>query len=122
MADGWSITITPVPKSEECNIRTSDGQEFVVRGLALFADGGDGHLFSYTWNSPAIAARGCIRALAAAFSQGNEFVIQFYRCLFKQLSLTTGAERQMVDPNDLLRRWDAEDVYKTVQEPEKKFN
>lgn len=122
MLDPWSITITPTPKSEDCLIRTSDGQEFTVKGLALFADGGDGNLFVYTWNSPKVAACGCIRALASAFKQGNEFVLQFYRCLFRQLSITTGAERKMGDPEDLLRRWESEDLYRSVQEDPKKAN
>ena len=120
----WSITITPIPKSEDCIIKTSDGQEWTVKGLAIFADGGDSNLFSFTWNSPVVAARGCIRALSAAFSQGNEFVLQFYRCLFKQLSLTTGAERKMVEPEELLKRWEDEDAAHVCKcaEEKKKWN
>lgn len=122
MPDPWSITITPIPKSEDAIIRTSDGQEWTVKGLALFADGGEGHLFSYTWNSPAVAARGCVRTIVSAMSQGNEFVIAFYRCLFKHFTRATGGERKFVDGEELLRQWEAEEVYKSVQEDPKKFN
>ncbi len=123
MNDPWSITITPIPKTEDCTIRTSDGQEFTVRGLAVFADGGDGQAFSFFWNSPLSAAKGCVKALAAAIQRGDDFAVSFYNCIFRMFALCTGNEkRNVVSPEDLLRRWDAEDVYKVGQEDPKKFN
>lgn len=120
---GWHITITPVPKSEDCKIETSDGQVFIVKGLAIFADGGDGQAFTYTWNSPMVAAKGCVKALAAAINSGNEFVVTFYNCIFKMFALCTGNDtRKIVSPEDLLRKWDAEDIYKAAQEDPKKAN
>lgn len=119
----WHITITPIPKSEDCKIETSDGQVFTVNGLAIFADGGDGQAFTYTWNSPLVAAKGCVKALAAAVNSGNEFVVTFYNCIFKMFALCTGSEkRTTVSPDELLKRWNAEDIYKSVQEDPKKFN
>lgn len=123
MPDPWSITITPVPKSEDCVIRTSDGQEFTVRGLALFADGGDKQLFTYWWNSPKVAACGCVRAFAEAIRRGDMFAQTFYKCLLAGLVSITGCgEKQRIDAEDLLRRWDAEDKYKAVQEKPEKYN
>lgn len=123
MSDAWRITITPIPKSEDCTINTSDGQEFTVRGLAIFADGGDGHLFTYTWNSPEKAASGCYRACAEAIRNGNLFVVSFYKCLLRMFAMGTGADgTKQVSADELLRRWDAEDTYKAVQADEKKFN
>lgn len=121
--DEWSITITPIPKSEDCKIKTTDGQEFIVKGIAIFADGGDGQAFSFTWNSPLAAAKGCVKALASAIQSGNEFVVTFYQCIFRMFALCTGNEkRTVVSPEDLLRRWDAEDVYRSVIGDPKKAN
>ena len=123
MTAPWHITITPVPGSEECHIETSDGQEFTVRGLALFADGGEGHLFSYWWNSPAMAACGCVRAFAEAIRREDPFAIAFYkRMLQGMVAITGGKDRQTISAEDLLRRWDAQEKYDAVQVPEKKFN
>ncbi len=119
----WNIKITPIPKSEDCKIETSDGQVFTVKGLAIFADGGDGQAFTYTWNSPMVAAKGCVKALATAVNSGNEFVIAFYKCIFKMFALCTGNEKKtVVSPEELLRRWDAEDIYNAVKEDPKKAN
>lgn len=119
----WAITIIPIPKSEDCLIKTSDGHEFKVKGLALFADGGDGNLFSYWWNSPRVAAMGCVRAFSEAIRRGDRFAISFYKCILQGLTLVTGcSDKKTISPEELLRRWDAEDSYKAVQEDEKKFN
>ena len=119
----WSITITPIPKSEYCKIKTTDGQEFTVRGIAIFADGGDGQAFSFTWNSPLAAARGCVKALVAAINGGNDLALTFYKCIFKMFALCTGNDgRTAISPEELLRRWDAEDIYKASKEDQKKAN
>ena len=122
MAD-WSITITPIPKTEDATVTTSDGQTFTVRGLALFADGGDGNLFSFFWNSPHAAASGCYRSCAEAIKRDDPFATQFYKCLLKLFALGTGAQAtKVVAAEDVLRRWEAEEVYKAASEDPKKFN
>ena len=119
----WSITITPIPRSEECTIKTSDGKEWTVKGLALFADGGEGHLFSYYWNSPGMAASAFVRSLGESIRRGDMFGQQFYRAILRGLTLATGGkDRQVVSAEDVLRRWEAEETYKAVSEDPKKFN
>lgn len=113
----WSITITPTPSSEVSTIRTSDGQEFTVRGLALFADGGEGHLFSFFWGSPAMAAAGFIRSFVETIRRGDLFAVAFYKRVLSGLVAATGSkDRQTVTAEDLLRRWDAEDVYNAMKD------
>lgn len=123
MSTPWSITITPVPKSEDCLIKTSDGQEWTVKGLALFADGGEGNLMSYYWNSPGMAASGFVRSLGESIRRGDEMAQQFYRAILRGLTMAAGGkDRQTVSAEDLLRRWNAEDTYKAVKEDPEKFN
>jgi hypothetical protein len=122
-ASPWSITITPVPGSEDCIVETSTGEKWTVKGLALFADGGDGNLFFYWWNSPAQAACGCVRAFAEAIRREDPFALAFYKKVLQGMVAITGCkDRQTISAEDLLRRWDAEDVYKAAQEPKNKFN
>lgn len=121
--NSWNITITPVPGSEDCTVKTSDGQEFSVRGLAIFADGGEGNLFSYWWNSPGMAASGFVRALSQAIQRGDTFAQQFYKAILRGLTMATGGkDKKYVSVDDILRRWEAEEVHKGVQVDEKKFN
>jgi len=123
MTAPWHITITPVPGSEECHIETSDGQEFTVRGLALFADGGEGHLFSFFWGSPALAAAGFIRSFVEVLQRSDLFAVAFYKRVLHGLVMATGGkDRQTISAEDLLRKWDAQEKYDAVQVPEKKFN
>jgi hypothetical protein len=123
MPDPWSITITPVPGSEDCLIKTSDGQEFSVRGAAIFADGGDGHLFAWYWNSPGMAASGFVRSLSESIRSGNTFAEQFYRAILRGLTMATGGkDKKYVSVDDVLRRWEAEETYQAVTEDPKKFN
>jgi hypothetical protein len=119
----WSITITPVVGTEDCIVKTSEGGEWTVKGLAVFADGGAGNLFFFHWNSPDVAAAGFVRSMASAMNGGNPFAERFYRCVLRNLVSATGSgEKKYVTADDLLRRWEAEDVYKAVQEDGKKFN
>lgn len=119
----WSITITPEPGTENATITTPDGQEYHVKGLAVFADGGEGHLFSFFWGSPAMAAAGFVRSFVEVVQRGDLFAVAFYkRALYGLVGATGGKDRQTVAADDLLRRWDAEDVHKAVQEDPKKAN
>lgn len=94
-----------------------------MRGLALFADGGEGHLFSFWWNSPAMAACGCVRAFSEALRRGDPFAIAFYKKMLQGMVSITGCkDRQTISAEDLLRRWDAEDLFRAVQETKKKPN
>jgi hypothetical protein len=122
MTDPWAITITPEPGTENATIKTTDGQEFTVKGLAVFADGGDGHLFVYTWNSPIIAASGCVRACCEAIRQGNRTVVAFYRAMLSMFAQATSLPPTSISAEDLIRKWDAQEVYNSVKELEKKSN
>lgn len=122
MTAPWSITITPVPKSEECRIHTSDGQDFTVKGLALFADGGEGHLFQFTWNSPHVAASGCVRACCEAIRRGDRFVVAFYHAMLGMFAQATSIPPASVNAEDILRRWEAQEKYDAVKKPDREFN
>ena len=121
MSDPWSITITPVPGSEDCTVRV-DKDEYVVHGLALFADGGDSHLISFFWNSPAVAAAGCVKSFAQAIRSENPFAIEFYQYLLRYMVKVTGVGGlNELSPEDALRMFEAKSIYEATKDP-KNFN
>lgn len=121
MPDPWSIIITPVPKSEDCTVKVGD-EVYVVRGLALFADGGDSHLLSFFWNSPAVAAAGCVKSFAQAVRSENPSAIQFYQHLLRHMVKVTGAQGlNELSPEDAVRMFEAKAEYEAAKDP-KKFN
>jgi hypothetical protein len=122
MADEWSITITPDPKSEDCRIETSDGQSFVVKGLALFADNeGEGNLFSFYWRDPKVAACGLVRSCAESIRREDPFALKFYQTMFYQFAKITGAQNTVLTPEDALKMFEAKEVYDAMKTP-MKFN
>jgi hypothetical protein len=122
MSDGWSITITPVSGGEDCKIRTSDGQEFVVKGLALFADsGGEGNLFSFYWNSPKVAACALVRSCVESIRREDPFALKFYQTMFYMFAKATGAQNTVLTPEDAVRMFEAKEVYEAMKDPAK-FN
>jgi hypothetical protein len=122
MSEPWHITITPVPKSEDCTIRTSDGNEWTVRGVALFADGGDQSLMSWFWNSPAVAAAGCVKSFAQAIRSENKSAIKFYQYLLRFMVKVTGVPGlNELSSEDALRMFEAKETYEAMKDP-KKFN
>jgi len=123
MTTPWSITITPVPGSEDCVIETSDGQKFVVRGLALFADGGEGQLFTYWWNSPAMAACGCVRAFAEAIRREDPFALTFYKKILQGMVKVTGVRAfNEITQEEALRKFESQEIYDAVKTDRGKFN
>ena len=123
MSDGkWHITITPIPGTEDCTIRTSDGREWTAKGVALFADGGDQQLFSYFWNSPAIAAAGCVKSFAQAIRSENKPAVQFYKYLLRFMCRVTGTGANEMTPEDALRMFEAKEVYDAARKNPKEFN
>jgi len=108
----YTITIEVTGGSEESVIRTSDGREWTVKGVVILADGGPSNLFTYFWNSPLIAAQAAVRACVEAAKQGNPVALQFYKCLLRSFMLATkaGEHPNIITPEELLSRWDAEDV------------
>jgi hypothetical protein len=121
MSEPWHITITPVPKSEDCTIRTSDGNEWTVRGVALFADGGDQQLISFTWGSPAVAAAGCVKSFAQAIRAENQAAIKFYQYLLRYMVKVTGVPGlNELSSEDALRKFEAQEIYDAIKK--NKFN
>lgn len=122
MADDWSFTVTPVPKSETCTIRTSDGQEFTVKGLALFADNaGEGNLFSFYWNDPKVAACALVRSCVESIRREDPFALKFYQTMFYMFAKATGAQNTVLTPEDAVRMFEAKSVYEAMKDPQK-FN
>ncbi len=122
MSDPWSITITPIPGCEDCKISTSDGQEFVVKGLALFADNaGEGNLFSFYWNDPKTAACALVRSCAESIRREDPFALKFYQTMFYQFAKVTGAKNTVLTPEDALRMFEAKEAYDAMKDP-KVFN
>ena len=121
MADPWCITITPIPKTEDCTVVVG-GETYVVHGLALFADGGDQQLISFFWNSPQVAAVGCCKSFAQAIRSENQCAIQFYKALLHAMCKVTGVGANEIAPEDLLRRWEAQEVFDAAKTDPKKFN
>lgn len=118
MTPPWSIMITPIPGSEDCTVKVGE-EVYNVRGLALFADGGDQHLLSFFWGSPTVAAVGCVKSFAQAIRSENKPAVQFYQYLLRFMCKVTGVGANEISAEDLLRRWEAEDVYRAVQEADK---
>lgn len=119
MTTPWSITITPIPGSEDCTVKVGE-EVYNVRGIALFADGGDGQLLSYFWNSPKVAACGCVKSFAQAIRSENRCAIQFYRELLQAFCKVTGAGGVEISPEDALRKFEAQEIYDAVKKD--KFN
>lgn len=120
MSDAWHITITPIPKSEDCTVQVGE-DIYTVRGLALFADGGDQNLISFFWNSPSVAAAGCVKSFAQAIRSENRFAVEFYQYLLRFMCRVTGTGANELTPEDALRMFEAKEVYEAMKDP-KKFN
>ena len=121
MADPWSITITPIPKTEDCTVKVGE-EVYTVRGLALFADGGDTQLLSFFWNSPSVAAAGCVKSFAQAVRSENQAAVEFYKHLLRYMVKVTGVKGlNELSPEDAVRMFEAKSVYEAMKEP-KKFN
>ena len=117
----WSITITPIPKTEDCEITVGE-EKYTVRGLALFADGGDQHLLSFFWGSPAVAAAGCVKSFAQAIRSENKSAVQFYKYLLRFMCKVTGTGANEMTPEDALRMFEAKEVYDAARKDPKEFN
>lgn len=97
------------------------GEEiYTVRGLALFADGGNGHLLSFFWNSPAVAAAACVKSFAQAIRSENKSAVQFYQYLLRFMCKVTGTGANEMTPEDALRMFEAKETYEAVKKD--KFN
>lgn len=107
----FTITIEVEGGTENAVIRTSDGREWHVKGISIFADGGPNELFTFFWNSPSVAATAFVRGLIEAVNQGNEVAAQFYRAVLKMLVLATGTGEhpKQILPEELLAKWSKED-------------
>ena len=107
----YTIIVEVDPGTEESIIKTSDGREWTVKGIAIFADGGPNQLFTFFWNSPLVAAQAAVRACLEAVKQGNEVAAQFYKCLLRSFMLATKTEEHpnVISPEELLARWAEED-------------
>ena len=106
-----TITIEVEGGNPQATIRCGDDL-YVVDGLALFADSeADGNLLTFYWNRPGLAAKAVVRGSAAAIDHGDESAAQFYRAMLRGFSLATGVrlDREEVDPEDILKRWEGED-------------
>jgi len=122
MSDRWHITITPTPGSEDCEVNV-DGEIYTVRGLALFADGGDKNLLSFFWNSPAVAAAGCVKSFAQSIRSENPFAVAFYKQLLQNLCRVTGTGIHEETPEEALKRFDAaQELYDSVTKDPKEWN
>ena len=89
--------------------------------MALFADGGDQNLISFFWNSPAIAAAGCVKSFAQAIRSENQCACQFYQYLLRFMCKATGTGANEMTSEDALRMFEAKEVYEAMKDP-KKFN
>ena len=121
MTTPWCITITPIPKTEDCTVQVGD-EVYTVRGLALFADGGDQNLLHFSWGSPAIAAAGCVKSFAQAIRSENQTAIQFYQYLLRAMCKVTGTGANEMTPEDALRKFEAQEIYDAVKVDKKRFN
>ena len=115
----WSITITPIPGSEDCTVKVGE-EIYTVRGLALFADGGDSHLLSFFWGSPSVAAAACVKSFAQAIRSENQPAVQFYKYLLRFMCRVTGTGANEMTPEDALRMFEAKETYEAVKKD--KFN
>lgn len=106
-----TITIEVESGNPQATIRCGD-DVYVVDGLALFADSeADGNLVTFYWNRPGMAAKAVVRGSAVAVDHGDEWAAQFYRAMLRGFCLATGVrpEREEVDPEDVLKRWNSKD-------------
>ena len=118
----WAITITPIPGSQDCKITTPEG-EYLVRGLALFADGGDQNLLSFFWNSAPIAAAACVKSMAQAIRSENQSAIQFYQYLLRFMCRVTGISANEETADEALKRFNAAaELYEAVKTDPKDWN
>jgi len=109
MSNKFRITIEVEGGKEEATIKTSNGDEFVVNGLALFGDAEhDGQLLNFFWNKPGMAAKAVVRGCACAINSGDEITTQFYRAILKGFSISTGIRqvKEVADPEEILSRWE----------------
>lgn len=109
MGNKMTITIEVEGGVEGATI-TCEGQTYQVTGLAIFADGPAGNLFSFFWNSPIVAANAAVRSFAAAYRRGDEFSKTFYQCLLRGLAMATIPPEQT--GLDKLEEWEEKDKAK----------
>ena len=95
-------------------------ETYIVHGLALFADGGDQQLISFFWNSPAIAAAGCVKSFAQAIRSENKFAVEFYQYLLRFMVKVTGVQGlNELTPKDALRMFEAKELYEACKDAKK---
>lgn len=109
-----TIEIEVTGGQEEALIRCN-GEEYIVRGLALFADGAPGNLFSFFWASPLMAAQAVIKSCAEAYRREDAFAQSFYACLLRGFALATGSYPKPEEKGlEKLESWEKEDEKKTT--------
>ena len=115
------IIIDAVGGTEQSTVTVGE-DVYIVNGLALFADGGDQQLISFTWGSPAIAAAGCVKSFAQAIRSDNKFAVEFYQYLLRFMVKVTGVQGlNELTAEDALRMFDAKEIYEAMKDP-KRFN
>ena len=119
MSEPFRIIITPTPGTEDCEINVG-GEIYNVRGLAMFADGGDSQLVSFFWNSPAVAAAACVKSFAQAIRSENQTAIKFYQYLLRAFCKVTGTGANEMTPEDALRKFEAQELYDAMAKTSKK--
>jgi len=114
MPNKFCITIEVEGGKQEATIKTSNGDEFTVNGLALFGDAEqNGQLFSFFWNQPGLAAKAVVRSCACAINRGDEIATQFYRAILKGFASATGT-RHEDNAKEIAARWE-NDFKLTIQ-------
>lgn len=92
----FKITIEVEGGKQTATITDDAGNEKIVNGLALFGyDQQHNQLYNFAWGSPADAAVAVGEGLAQAYSRGDTFYLDFYKCLLAQMCIRTG-----VNPNE----------------------
>jgi len=113
MPNKFRITIEVEGGKEEATIKTPDGNEYIVKGLALFGDAEqDGQLVTFFWNQPGLAAKAVVRGCATAINRGDEITTQFYRAILKGFAMATGTRHQD-NIEEVVSRWE-EDLKLTI--------
>lgn len=109
MSKKMTITIEVEGGNPQAVIKCN-GEEYVVDGLALFAETADSKsAFTFFWNRPGPAARGVVRGISAAIQQGNDWAAQFYRAVLKGFCLATGVtvdRTNHLSTEEALERWE----------------
>lgn len=114
-----TITIEVEGGNPVVTVKDSAGNEKKVTGLVLFGFSPTrDELYGFSWGEPGDASKAVVEVIARACNGGDSWMVKFYRSLLERFIRATGvmpANAKEVTPEEVLRRWDAEDKKKPAE-------